>query len=122
MTYAYIEFSAPIHDYGELDSWSLSNLYPVPALGGSSGGSRAQSNDLSFVTADGYLTKKLFEAVSHGNTYKKVGLFLYTNAGDLYLLFKFADGMVTNVQTSGGSSKVSASLNFASYTYEYFET
>jgi type VI protein secretion system component Hcp len=124
MSYAYIEFSAPIDDYYEIESWAVSNTHTTPAYGGSSGGSRgpgrALVNDFTFTTADQILQNKMFQAVSHGTVFKQAYVYLYTDKGDLYLYYTFTDVVVGSAQISG--SKGSVSLNIASFSYEYFET
>jgi type VI protein secretion system component Hcp len=122
MSFVYIEFSAPIDDYCELDSASISNTHKAYAHGGSDGVYRSQIDDVKFVTTDSYLQTDLLKAVSVGTTFKKVTLWFYSNAGDLYLYYTFTNAIVSSVHMSGGGTHVAGSLNFESMSWEYFPT
>lgn len=115
MTWVYVEFSDPIDDYVEVELITVSNRYSPLHAGGAVG--RAQAPGLSFKTVDSYLKKDLSQACILGEKFAKVVVYFYNDGGDLYLLYKLTDAMITSVQTSGG--KTSASVNFATYSAKY---
>ena len=115
MTWVYVEFSDPIDDYVEVEVITMSNRYSPLHAGGAVG--RAQAPGMSFKTVDGYLKKDIAQACILGTGFAKVVVYFYNDAGDLYLLYKLTDAMITSVQDSGG--KISASINFATYTAKY---
>jgi type VI protein secretion system component Hcp len=115
MTWVYVEFSSPIDDYVEVELISISNRYSPLHAGGAVG--RAQVPGLSFTTVGSYLKKDMTQACIFGTSFAQVVVYFYNDGGDLYLLYKLTDAMITSVQDSGG--KISATVNFAHYTAKY---
>jgi type VI secretion system secreted protein Hcp len=118
---AWVSFSAPIGDYCEAQSASLSS-YSAPSAGGLR--RVAQGSDFSFQKNSDHLSSKLFLACAKGTNFPSVWVELYkTNANIPYLTYKMSDVIVTSFQSSKSGSQGNTieaiQLNFGALKVEY---